>query len=174
MERKRPRDHRTEALHEMLLRYSEAKSESSGLGGGGSHHEARMNVWDAQTWTREYRELERCLDALRYMAEHGRPMLERNVSSSAGWWHLRHRYLVTDTVRREVFMRRTHSGERVPARLPANMEVTSRQTILNGKTSYMMVRVWDARVDPAVVGAALRFLAREFRGVPATYAETSA
>jgi hypothetical protein len=168
LERTAPRRNtdRVDTLHEMLVRLEEARSEGSSAGGGGSHHEARMNTWDALTYTREYKELDRCLERLRWLAEHGRPMIAPDVSSAKAWWHIRHRYLATEVVRREVHYRRTHSGERVPARLPRNMEVVSRQTILNGRAGYMMVRVWDPRVDPAVVGAGLRWISREFRGTP--------
>ena len=157
----------------MLLYYTEARSEAGSGGGGGSRPESRLLAFDAQTWTKEYAELERCLNALRYLAQHGRPMIERDVSSSAAWWHLRARYLEAVTVRREVHYRKTHSGERVPARLPSNCEVVARATILNGRTGYMMVRQWDARVDPRVVAASLRWLSGEFRGSPATYREES-
>ena len=165
---------RVDTIHEMLVRYDEARSEGSSAGGGGSHYEARLNTWDSQTWSREYRELDRCLDRLRWLAEHGRPMIERSISSGAAWWAIRSRYLESTVVRREVHYRRTHSGERVPARLPSNMEVVSRQTILNGRAGYMMVRVWDPRVEPAIVGAGLRWISREFLGQPAVYSESAA
>lgn len=165
---------RVDTLHEMLSRYNEARSEGSGGGGGGSHHESRINVFDAATWTREYQELERCLERLRWLAGHGRPMLERNVSAGAAWWNVRARYLEAEVVRREVHLRRTHSGDRVPTQLPRSMEVVARATILHGKTNYMLVRQWDRRVDPHVVGAALRWISREYRGTPAVYSETAA
>lgn len=164
---------RVDTLHEMLTRYHEARAESNGGGSSGGRNESRLLGFDPTTWTREYVELERCLNELRGLAHNGRPMIEHGVSSSAGWWHLSHRYLRTETVRREIHMRRTHSGERVPARLPANMEVVSRQTILHGKSSHMLVRVWDTNVDPKVVGAALRWVSRSYRGTPAVYDEQS-
>jgi hypothetical protein len=172
-ERPRTRTDRIETLHAMLTHYTEARSEAGSGGGGGSRPESRLLAFDASTWTREYEELERCLNALRYLAQHGRPMIEQGVSSAAAWWHLRARYLEAETVRREVHFRKTHSGERVPARLPSNMEVVARATILNGRTGHMMVRVWDARVDPRVVAAGLRWLSAEFRGSPAVYSEES-
>ncbi len=164
---------RVDTLHEMMCRYETARAESNGGGSSGGRNESRLLGFDPTTWTREYQELERCLNELRTLARNGRPMIEHNVSSSTAWWHLSHRYLRTETVRREVFMRRTHNGERVPNRLPANMEVVSRQTILHGKSSHMLVRVWDTNVDPKVVGAALRWIAREFKGSPAVYSEDS-
>ena len=168
----RPReDRRVDTLHDMLLRYNEARAENSSAGGGGTQHSSRIHSFDAQTWTREYQELERCLERLRWLAEHGRPMIERNVSSGAAWWNIRARYLDAEIVRKELHLRKTHSGDRVPQPLPRNSEVVARATILHGKTNYMLVRTWDARVDPQVVGAALRWISREFRGTPAVYRE---
>lgn len=171
--RREDRD-RTQAIHDMLTRYEQARSESSSPGGSGGRHESRLLEFDHQTWTSAYRELDRCLERLRYIAQHGRPMIERGVSSSTAWWHLRHRYLHADVVRREVHSRRTHSGERVPVALPANMEIVARQTILNGKSSSMLVRVWDRRVDPKIVAAGLGWIAGQYRGMPAVYSETTA
>lgn len=172
--RPRPRSDRVDTIHEMLCRYEEARAENGGGGGGGSQHESRINAFDPQTWTREYQELERCLERLRWLAAHGRPMIEKNVSSSTAWWHLRHRYLETHTVRREVHLKKTHSGDRTLARLRHNEEVLARQTILNGRKSFVLLRVWDPRVEPTYVGAALRWIAREFKGTPAVYSETAA
>ena len=160
---------RVDTLHDMLVRFVEAKSEASGGGGGDSRLESRLLGFDPLTWTREYRELDRCLDRLRWLAEHGRPMIERNVSSAAAWWNVRARYLEAETVRREVHSRRTHSGERVPGRLPGNYEIVARPTILQGKSQHMLVRVWDPGVRPEVVAAALRWISREYRGTPASY-----
>lgn len=165
---------RVETLHDMMTRYHEARSESAGPGGGGSQHGSRINAFDQRTWTREYQELERCLDRLKYLAQHGRPMIERNVSSSAAWWHVRARYLEATISRREIHLRKTHSGERVPARLPRNCEIVARATILHGKSQHMLVRTWDPRVDPRIVGAALRWISREYRGTPAVYSESAA
>ncbi len=164
---------RVDTLHEMLTRYESARAESNGGGSSGGRNESRLLGFDPQTWTREYQELERCLNALRYLGAVDSPIIEKGVSAQRAWWHISHRYLRTETVRREIHMRRTHSGERVPARLPANMEVVSRQTILHGKSSYMLVRVWDTNVDPKVVGAALRWIARSYNGTPAVYDEQS-
>lgn len=160
---------RVGTIHDMLNRYNEARSEASGVGGGGSRHESRINGFDPETWTPEFRELERCLERLRWLASHGRPMIAHNVSSGAAWWNVRQRYLEARVVRREVRMRKTHSGHRVPVRLPSYMEVVARPTVLQGKTQYMLVRQWDERVDPHVVGVALRWISDEFRGRPAVY-----
>lgn len=171
MTAERPRAHsrdRIATLHDMLTRYHEARSEASGVGGGGTRLEGRLLAFDSQTWTREYQELDRCLQRLRWLAEHGRPMIEHGVSSGAAWWHLRQRYLEAHVGRREIHMRKTPAGERVPI-VPRNMEVVARPTILQGKTQMLLVRSWDQRVDPQVVGAALRWISREFRGTPASY-----
>ena len=168
------RSDRVDTIHQMLVNWDAARSEGSSVGGGGSHLEARINTWDATTWTREYQELDRCLVRLRYLAGHGRPMISHGVSSSAAWWTIQQRYLEAVVVRREVFLRRTHSGERVPVSLPRNCEVVSRATIMQGKSSFCMVRTWDTRVDPADVDAALRWIAKEYRGVPACYKEVAA
>lgn len=160
---------RTGVLHDMLNHYNEARSEATGAGGGGSRHESRINAWDPETWTPAYRELERCLEGLRWLAQHGRPMIERGVSSGAAWWHLRARYLEAELVRREVHLRKTHSGTRVPVPLPRNEEVVARPTILQGRSQTLLVRRWDQRVDPHVVQAALRWISREFKGQPAPY-----
>lgn len=161
---------RVETIHDMLSHYHDARAESSGWGDGGSSRlESRLLGLDPLTWTPAYRELERCLERLRWLAGHGRPMIEKGVSSGAAWWNVRARYLEAETVRREVHMRKTHSGQRVPAPLPRNMEVLARPTILNGSSQSLLVRVWDPRVDPQVVGAALRWISGEFRGQPASY-----
>ncbi len=165
---------RVHTLRLMLERYPEARAEAQGGGSSGGRREARLLGFDPYTWTQEMRELERCLERLRALA-HGRsPMLERGISSRRAWWHLRQRYLEARVVRREIHTRKTHSGERVPKRLPANMELASRQTVLHGQTTYALVRVWHPDVDERVVEAALRYLDAEFRGAPALPAESAA
>lgn len=169
-QRERDDPRRIATLHEMLQHYNHARSEASGgAGGGGARHEARLLGLDPTTWTREYRELERCLERLRWLALHGRPMIERGVSSGAAWWHVRQRYLEAREVREEVHLRKTHSGDRVPAHLPRNKEVIGRPTILQGRSQRLLVRVWDPAVDPHIVGAGLRWISREFRGEPRPY-----
>lgn len=165
---------RQHTIRAMLERYDEARSASSGPGGSGRRHESRLNQFDPHTWTAEYQELERCLDRLRWLAHHGRPMIEKNMSSGAAWWHLRERYLNARTTRRLIHSRVTRTGHRVPARLPANTEIVGRPTILHGTTSSVIVRTWDARVDPGIVDAAVRWLAREYVGTPALYKENAA
>ncbi len=164
-------DWRTTLIESMLEHYHEARAEAYGGESTGARNTSRINAFDTKTWTHEYVELERCLDHLRYLAGHGRPMIAKNVSSSTAWWNLRERYLNAQTVRREVHTRRTHSGNRVPVELPRNMEVVSRQTVLNGKTSSMLVRVWDPGVDLRVVRVAVDWVAGEFKGTPAVYGE---
>jgi len=160
---------RLDTIHDMLSHYHEARSEAGGTGGGGSRLEARLLGWDPETYTREYRELDRCLDRLRWLAQHGRPMIAKGISSGAGWWHLRMRYLESQVVRREIHTRRTHNGTRVPAPLPRNCEVVARPTILQGRSQTLLVRTWDARVDPQIVRASLGWISQEFRGHPRPY-----
>ena len=157
---------RLEALHDMLSHYSDARSEASGAGGGGQRLEARLLGFDRETWTPEFRELERCLERLRWLAGHGRPMIERGLSSGVAWWSIRQRYLEAEIVRHEIHTRKTRSGHRVPVSLPANVEVVARPTILNGSRQHVLVRRWDQRVDPQVVRAGLRWISGEFRGEP--------
>lgn len=167
------REPRLNALHVMLCHFNEARSEAGGWGGSGGHHTSRINVFDENTWTREYVELERVLDELRTMAQGLRPMISKGVSSSIAWWNLRERYLNAQVVQREVHVRKTKSGNLEPVQLPRNMEVVSRQTNLHGRTSSMLVRVWDHGVDDEIVVAALRWVSHEFKGRPAVYGETS-
>lgn len=165
-----------QTIREMLSRYEQARSSagSSTGDGAGGRFESRINTFDPLTWTPEYRELERCLLRLRWLAEHGRPMIAKGVSASRAWWHLRHRYLEARVVRREVHLDENHRRTNRRPRLAGNMEVVSRQTVLQGRSSMMLVRVWDSRVDAAVVDAAVSWLACEFRGMPAVYSETAA
>lgn len=164
-------DHRTESLRAMLSTYQEARSVSNGAGGTGGRADSRYLEFDPSTWTREFQELERVLNHLKYLAGHGRPMIARNVSSSTAWWHVRERYLHCEKVRRLVHLRKTHSGERVPTGLRPNEEIASRTTILNGSQTSLMVWRWNPKVDLGVVDVAVEWMSGEFRGSPATYPE---
>jgi hypothetical protein len=153
----------------MLASFSDARAEAFGGGGAGGRATSRINSFDPATWTRSYQELDRVLEHLRYLAGHGRPMIARDVSSSTAWWSIRARYLDAKIVRREVHLRKTHTGNRVPI-LPANSEIASRATILNGRTCSMMLRVWDGGVQPRVVDATIGWIDEQFKGRPdATY-----
>lgn len=164
---------RTEALHEMLARYDEAKAESSGVGGGGTHNESRINAFDPTTYTPAYRELDRCLERLKWLAYHGRPMIAKNVNAYRGWWNLDQRYFRCEKVQKPIHLRKTRSGDRIPAGLPRNMAIASRATILNGSQALAMVWVWDPRVDLAVVDETVAWISKEFRGTPSVYSEAA-
>ena len=159
-------DSRTETLHEMLLRYPEARAQAKGEGGRGGQFSSAILVFDPLTWTAEFRELDRCLQMLRSQAQARGPMVARNVTAGQAWWNLSHRYLLCQLVRKEIHTHKTRAGHRVPRKLPANMEVVSRPTLMHGEKASMLVRVWDRKVDPDKVRAALEWIGREFRGTP--------
>jgi len=159
---------RPEVLKEMLSRYHDARStHGRTFGSGETRNESAILTFDPFTWTREYRELERCLGELRRLAHGRRPIIAKGVSASKAWWHLRERYLACRVERREIHTHKTRGGHRVPKRLPQNMEVLSRPTLLKGDRVAVVVRVWDPGVDMVVVEAAVEWLAGEFRGTPA-------
>jgi hypothetical protein len=164
-------DDRVDTIKAMLALYQEARSVSSGAGGTGGRADSRYLEFDPSTWTREYKELERVLERLRYLAGHGRPMIARNVSSSTAWWNVRQRYLECEKVRRLVHLRKTHSGERVPTGLRQNEEIASRTTILNGSQTSVMVWRWNPKVDLGVVDVAVDWMSSEFRGTPSVYSQ---
>lgn len=165
---------REDTIKEMLSTFQEARSVSNGDGGTGGRADSRYLEWDHSTWTREYAELERVLEHLRWLAGHGRPMIARNLSSSAAWWNIRQRYLESEKRRRLVHLHKTRSGDRIPVGLPRNMAVASRSTILNGKQASVMVWVWNPAVDLRVVDATVGWISQEFRGQPAVYREVAA
>ena len=157
-------------IRSMLETYEQALSEPpGGEGGGGNNHrnDSRYLGFDPTTWGKEYRELQRCLDDLRALAVGSSPILAHGVSARKGWWSLRERYLTCAYATEEVRLRKTRSGDRVPVPLPANKEIVSRQTILNGKSSTMRVRVWNQGVDPHAVSVALDWVTTSYRGRPA-------
>lgn len=160
-------DDRTETLHEMLVRLPEARAQAKGEGGRGGQFSSAILVFDPVTYTREYRELDRVLTVLRTMAQSRGPMIARNVTSGQAWWNLSHRYLLCQLVRRDVHTFKTRAGHRVPRKLPANMEVVSRPVLMHGEKASMLVRVWDSRVEPRIVQAALEWVSQEYRGTPA-------
>lgn len=166
LERTRLND-RLETLHEMLLRLPEARAQAKGEGGRGGQFSSAILVFDPVTYTACYRELDRVLTLLRTQAQTRGPMIARNVTAGQAWWNLSHRYLLCQLVRREIHTHKTRAGHRVPRKLPANMEVVSRPTIMHGDKASMLVRVWDPKVEPLKVQAALEWVSREYRGEPA-------
>lgn len=161
------RAERTDTIREMLLRFPEAQAQAKGEGGMGGRFESCLLTFDSLTWTREMRELDRCLTELRRLAQTTSPIIARDVSARQAWWHLSHRYLLCQLVRREIRTRKTRAGHRQPVRLPANVEVVSRPTLMHGDRASMLVRTWDAGVRADVVDVAVGWVSREFRGEPA-------
>ena len=158
---------RADIIREMLSRYHEAQAQAKGEGGLGGQFSSAMLTWDHETYTREYRELDRCLNLLRLQAEGG-AVFKSGTSARRVWWAIRERYLHCTLVQREVHTYRTKSGHRVPKPLPAGQEVVSRQVMMLHGKATAIVRVWDDRVDSKLVDEGVRWLAGEFRGRPST------
>lgn len=160
-------DPRLNELHGMMLRFHEARSQAKGEGGRGGQFSSAILVFDPLTYTREYRELDRCLTELRRQANTRGPLIAKGVTPGQAWWNLSHRYLLCTLKRTEIHTTKTRAGHRVPRKLPHNMEVVARPTLMHGDKASVLVRVWDSAVDPAKVAAAIQWLSTEYRGVPA-------
>lgn len=160
-------DKRLETLHEMLTRLNEARAQAKGEGGRGGQFSSAILVFDPVTYTREYRELDRVLAELRRQANTRGPMIAKNVTPGQAYWHLSHRYLLCQLVRREVHTVKTRAGHRVPRKLPHNCEVVARPVLMHGEKASMLLRVWDGGVKPEIVQAAIQWVSREYRGEPA-------
>lgn len=159
---------REDTLRAMLDRYPEARAQAKGEGGMGGRFESALLTFDPLTWTREMRELDRCLTELRRLAQGLSPIIARDVSARKAWWHLSHRYLLCVTTRKTVrTQKHQRTGERRIGRLPAYMEVIARPTLLHGKEASVLVRQWDPGVRMNVVDVAVQWIAGEYRGVPA-------
>lgn len=157
----------------MLSVYVDCRQESGERAGTGGRRESRLLTFDPRTWTREMRELDRCLTLLRDRARSRGLIIEKGVTAGQGWWHLRQRYLEAHVVRRELRTRKTRSGHRTPV-VPKSAELLASVTVLTGGRCQALLRVWHPGVDERVVDAAVRFLVREYRGEPALPQEEAA
>jgi hypothetical protein len=152
----RPVTEREQTIRLMLERFNEAQAQKKGEGGIGGQFSSAHLQWDETTWNSSYVELSRCLEKLR-----------NDPVRSRVWWSVRQRYLHCQIRRREVAVKYNHRKTvRTPVSLPSNEEVVSRQTVLNGKTTMLMVRVWDPKVREDLVDEGVKWLAKEFRGKP--------
>lgn len=159
-----PTSLRERTIVEMLERYQEALAQAKGEGGIGGQFSSAMLLWDGQTWTPEFRELERCLWKLRELARQG-GVIEDEPAHRV-WWNIKERYLVAQLRRRTVHTQKTKRGYRVPVGIPPNAEIVSRVTQLRGEQSSVILRIWDNRVNSAILAIGVGWLADEFRGSP--------
>lgn len=98
-------------------------------------------------WNHSYRELERVCRHMR----HRKPRL---------WWHVRERYLATQTIMAECKVR---NGRIM---LPPRCELAAGQAQVGAKTVRVQVRTWHPCVELAQVERGIDWISRHFQGEP--------
>ncbi len=129
----------------MLLHYEDAQSVMGGPDGFAGSGERVMLM--SKAWNASYRELERCLHAMRD---------ERRSQ----WWHVTERYLRCEERMAKVPVKKGRP------KLPPHSEIAAGAPEIGSTTARLRLRVWSPSVREEKVRRGLQWLADEFRGEP--------